>query len=54
MTDGNFLQVGEEIIVSEGPDRRKYARCETEECVSVGLIEKRNYGFYVITSAGIR
>ncbi len=53
-TNGVTIQVGQEAITSEYPNRREYARWNAalKECITAGLIEQKNENFYVITNSG--
>lgn len=51
---GMSIQIGQEVIVSERPNRREFAEWDAalRECLNNKLIEKRNENVYVITNAG--
>jgi len=54
MENGTSIQIGDEIVASEYPNRREYARWDAalKECIREGLIEQRNRDQYVITNDG--
>lgn len=51
---GKSIQVGDEVIASEMPDRRAFAKWDSalKECVNLGYIEQRSKELFVITQAG--
>lgn len=56
LENGVSIQVGQEIIASESPNRKDYAKWDEalKNCVNFGYIEQKNKDFYAITNAGYK
>lgn len=54
--NGVSIQVGQEIIASESPNRRDYAKWDValKSCLNLGYIEQKNKDFYAMTNAGYK
>lgn len=53
---GTSIQIGDEVVASEYPNRREYAKWDEalKECMKKGFIEQRNKDVYVITNSGYK
>lgn len=52
---GQAIQIGNDVVAKELPDRRNYARWEAaiEECLNAGFLKKHHSG-YSVTDSGYR
>lgn len=51
---GKTIQIGDEVIVSEYPNRREFTKWDSalKECVNLGYIEQRSKEMFSITQEG--
>lgn len=56
LSSGTYLQIGNEVIAKEYPDRRQYAVWDEalDACLREKLIERKSDVIYVITNAGYK
>ncbi len=54
LSHGHTIETGSEIIATEYPDRREYAKWEEviDNCVKFGYLKKTNDKMYVLTNSG--
>lgn len=56
LTNGVSIQIGQEVVASEYPNRCEYAKWDDalKKCISQGLIEQKGKDVYAITNAGYK